>query len=283
MPEPRRPKYDETLGWEVPEPENWTSKHNKISRISDVKYDAAFSTATLTTGRHIVSFFVHKSKEALYLYLGVCCAEAARMNPAIEPPSDPNKTKPEEIIGWGLNCNWGCLMTFKSPHHVYWSGSMHKLTADGEGLREAAKGARVSMLVDMDKRSLAFKVHTSKAEGPWIDTGASLPAAVKPWVLTGEKDSVSLTIQPAADGIEVQPVPPPKERGVQVEVPRRADGSIDVEKFKVCGMKILSADEIPAKIREQFRERGMVFEGDTPLDESEARDDRGGEDHGETG
>ena len=64
-------------------------------------------------------------------------------------------------------------MSFKSPHHVYWSGSGPKLTTNGKGLnKENARGSKVSMLVDMDSHSLAFQIvpmGSNESDAKWID------------------------------------------------------------------------------------------------------------------
>ena len=155
------------------------------------------------------------------LYLGVTEESSIHMSPDVKPDEDPNKTKAEELIGYAFNCCWGNLMSFKSPHHVYWSGCGPYFTRNQRGLHKIAwgpKGTKVSLLVDMDARRLAVRISDARAapaEVPneFMEAGVTLPAAVRPWLLTGEKDSVSISVKRASASATVvpPPVPPPSE------------------------------------------------------------------------
>jgi hypothetical protein len=118
-------------------------------------------------------------------------------------------------------------MSFKSPHHVYWSGGGCYFTQNQRGLHKAAwgpKGTKVSLLVDMDARRLAVRLSDARAApadvpNEFMDAGVNLPAAVRPWLLTGEQDSVSLSVKRASASVTVvpPPVPPPSESEMACE------------------------------------------------------------------
>ena len=248
---------EEEQSWETPAPDHWRIEGNRIWRTVDVRYDAAFSNVVLREGRHIVSFIIRQCpSEAGMLYLGVT-EESTRHMHLEQPDADPNRTKAADLIGFGFNCCWGRLMSFKSPHHVYWSGSGPFLTDNFNGLRKDAKGTKVRMLVDvrqspslkhfpfpwpfpfsslsklqiqprrcasqMDARTVAFRItnaRLSSSDQPneFYQAGVLLPAAVRPWILTGEKDSVSYTIKKApASAVAVPPPTPPPSASEKAE------------------------------------------------------------------
>ena len=75
---------------------------------------------------------------------------------------------------------------FRSAHEEYSSGWRQHAMPKTQNLADKTKasGAVVKAIVDMDKRTLAFKVNDEDA----VDAKVELPASVRPFILISQED-----------------------------------------------------------------------------------------------
>ena len=147
----------------------------QLTRCGSDGYTAALGTPLWTSGVHTLTFRIDRARHGTgNMVLGV--ADAAQLF-----------TRAHAGRGWGLHPFYGTLFATEDVH-VPGASTERKLSPGAE-LRGKALGARVSVLVDMRRRALAFSVNG----GRWIDAEVELPAAVRPYAaLYWEGDAVSL-------------------------------------------------------------------------------------------
>ena len=185
------------MGWEVMKAENWDVKPGIIRRKIGVGMDAAFEDPLPSEGVHEVSFTIVKSPlGCVCLYLGICDAE--HVHKYKQRSSNPNVE--EEIVAWAFCGACGYLCHFRSPHEEYSSGWRQHAMPKTQNLADTkrAKGAVVKAIVDMDKRTLAFKVNDEEL----VDAKVELPASVRPFILISQTDD---TIRMSVTRLETAP------------------------------------------------------------------------------
>lgn len=129
--------------------------------------DAAAAALILTHGRHHISVeIVRSERNRGFMYLGVLSADETEDSfpptPISRAAAEPGKGGMSEgtgkaIVGWALCPLNGHLHTVASPSH--WGERKRKLLAGD--LSGRAEGAVIAMIVDMDKRTLAFMVRVA--------------------------------------------------------------------------------------------------------------------------
>ena len=147
----------------------------QLTRCGSDGYTAALGTPLWTSGVHTLTFRIDRARHGTgNMLLGV--ADAAQLF-----------TRAHAGRGWALHPFYSTLFA-TGDVHVPGASTERKLSPGAE-LRGVALGARVSVLVDMRRRALAFSVNG----GSWVDAEVELPAAVRPYAaLYWEGDAVSL-------------------------------------------------------------------------------------------
>ena len=147
----------------------------QLTRCGSDGYTAALGTPCWTSGVHTLTFRIDRARHGTgNMLLGV--ADAAQLF-----------TRAHAGRGWALHPFYSTLFATEDVH-VPGASTERKLSPGAE-LRGVAPGARVSVLVDMRRRALAFSVNG----GSWVDAEVELPAAVRPYAaLYWEGDAVSL-------------------------------------------------------------------------------------------
>uniref|UniRef100_A0A7S2NAR4 B30.2/SPRY domain-containing protein n=1 Tax=Haptolina brevifila TaxID=156173 RepID=A0A7S2NAR4_9EUKA len=178
--------------WEVMEEaeSRWKRNGNKITRKATSNFDAAFADTVLTDGQYELEFTIVEDKlGCVCQYLGVCDADHVYKREMRS--SNPNDE--EEEVAWAFSGGPGILWKFRSPHVEYGSGAMKTAMPKGQNLADPkkAKGSTVKLVVDMKQRSLTFQVNKE----PVIDAGIELPAAVRPFVLLAQDETIKLTVK----------------------------------------------------------------------------------------
>ena len=147
----------------------------QLTRCGSDGYTAALGTPLWRSGVHTLTFRIDRARHGTgNMLLGV--ADAAQLF-----------TRAHASRGWALHPFYSTLFATEDVH-VPGASTERKLSPGAE-LRGVAPGARVSVLVDMRRRALAFSVNG----GSWVDAEVELPAAVRPYAaLYWEGDAVSL-------------------------------------------------------------------------------------------
>ena len=138
-------------------------------------YTAALASCVWTSGVHTLSFRIDCARHNTgNMLIGV--ADATELY-----------TFTRGGRGWALHPFYGTVHETDQLHSPGISTQI-RMSARPE-LRGAAMGARVSVLVDMERHALAFAVN----DGGWVDAEVKLPAAVRPYAaLFWQGDAVSL-------------------------------------------------------------------------------------------
>ena len=158
--------------------------------------DACVGVMAFTEGVHHIVYTIDASSNGsgFGIILGVCDADANQPFPA------GKLTDRAGGPAWGMIANSGqACKTVDCYQRGLVGASLLPDEAAG-GLKRHAKGAVVEVVVDMERRTLAYSINGGELV---VDTAASLPlCGVRPWMLLGwEGDTVTLEVDP----------PPPEE------------------------------------------------------------------------
>ena len=152
--------------------------------------DGVAAGLLLEHGRHRITLeIVRAERNRGFMYLGVLAADCrvvgdwAGGSPAAELPlpahlADPTTSEVGEgkvVVGWAFCPLNGHLHTTCAAST--WGERRRKLMPTD--LAGRAEGAQIVMVVDMDRRTLAFGIDGAEP----VDTKVRLAAAVRPWVL----------------------------------------------------------------------------------------------------
>ena len=152
--------------------------------------DGVAAGLLLEHGRHRITLeIVRAERNRGFMYLGVLAADGrvvgdwAGGSPATELPlpahlADPTTSevgKGKVVVGWAFCPLNGHLHTTCAAST--WGERRRKLMPTD--LAGRAEGAQIVMVVDMDRRTLAFGIDGAEP----VDTKVRLAAAVRPWVL----------------------------------------------------------------------------------------------------
>ena len=132
--------------------------------------------------------------------VGVACADASVRDVSRVPWREAGAPRPAVAVSsttregeagapaetaacaWGLSLRSGRL--WSSPSALAWGARGPKLYPGlSAKLFGAVIGARITLIVDTDARTLAFRIN----EMPVVEAGITLPESVRPWALLGWK------------------------------------------------------------------------------------------------
>eukprot|EP00966_Prymnesium_polylepis_P325101 7381089-Prymnesium_polylepis.1 len=177
---------DPDLAIDYPANFAFSSKMQRCERKIGESIEPAFGKPVMRSGQHIFTFTINKSwnNKADSLVLGVCDADKEKIFTDWKGAMDPNNG-----VAWGLYTICGKLMRCIDVTEKNGAGHGKNLMIGHLGDR--AKGATVTLYVDMDAKTLEFKVNAGEKVDAEIPKEV-FPAALRPWMLVGNADTISL-------------------------------------------------------------------------------------------
>ncbi|KAL1500510.1 hypothetical protein AB1Y20_013166 [Prymnesium parvum] len=178
---------DPDLAIDYPTNFDFSNKGQKLRRRIGEDIEPAFGKPVMRTGQHTFSFQINQcwDNRADSLVLGVCDADKEKLYIGWKEAMDPANG-----VAWGIYCISGTLLRCVDITEKNAAGHGKPLMQGN--LFKRARGAVVRFFVDMDEKKVELQVNNDERVDLEIERSC-FPAGLRPWILIGNADSISIS------------------------------------------------------------------------------------------